>query len=212
MFTIIGRMRQYIEICALKEYIGVNYENDAKVAYQYIFPNKNEDYVDPDFYSQLLYKTWGDLLKKKGVIESYRILVKNYRYVIEVKYLYRQCQKKKILGSDGLMSIGKCNDDIEKHKNIGGFALWPSHRGGINFRKNRYQDDIFKTLEDIEMFYKDAKKYKGVIPRRDYEWFEYLGTKGGFSDIFFFRHHDSYGDVLSFENYRTNEIIHFLSS
>ena len=205
-------MCKYIKTCASKEYIGINYEKDAKVAYKYIYPDKSEDYVDPDFYSPLLYKTWGELLKKKGVIESYCILVKNYRYVIEVKYLYRQCQQKKILGADGLMSISKCNDDIEKHKNIGGFALWPSHRGGINFRKNRYQDDIFKTLEDIEMFYKDIKKYNGVIPRKDYEWFEYLGTKGKFTDIFFFRDYDSYGDLLSFENYRTNKIIDFLSN
>ncbi len=210
MSTIKGRMQEYIGICMLKDYIDVNYESDAKDAYKHIYPSRNENYVDPDYYSPLLYKTWGDLLKKKDIIGSYDILVKDYRYVIKAEYEYKQCQKDIILGSDGLMSIGKCVNGIEKHKNIGGFALWLSHRGGINFRKNRYKDDIFLTLEDIEKFYTTKEKYDGVIPKSDYEWFGYLKEKGDFVDIFFYKDYKSYKNLLDFENYRTKAIINFL--
>lgn len=205
-------MREYIDSCTLKEYIGVNYEDNACEAYKYIYPSKNENYVDPDLYSPLLYKTWGELLKKKGVIESYSIVIKDYRYIIEVEYVYKECRKTIILGSDGLLSVGKCVDDIREHRYVGGFALWPSHRGGINFRKNRYKDDIFRTLEDVECFCQNLSKYEGVIPERDYEWFNYLKEKGGFMDIFFFKEYKLYKDLLAFENYRTKEINEFLNN
>ena len=212
MSTIKDRMNDYIEISVLKEYLDVNYEDDAKEAYEYIYPSRYKMYVDPDLYSPLLYRTWGELLKKKGVVETYEIFVKDYRYVLKVKYVYQQNTEYETLGSDGLMSISKCTDSIEQHKEIGGFALWPSHSGGINFRKNRYKDDIFKTLYDIEMFYKNPKEYRGVIPEQDYKWFLHLGEKGGFMNIFFFSAYENYADLLDFEKARTAEMIGFLKN
>lgn len=212
MSTIKDRMNDYIEISVLKEYLDVNYVDDAKEAYEYIYPSRYKMYVDPDLYSPLLYRTWGELLKKKGVVETYEIFVKDYRYVLKVKYVYQQNTEYEILGSDGLMSISKCTDSIEQHKEIGGFALWPSHSGGINFRKNRYKDDIVKTLYDIEMFYKNPKEYRGVIPEQDYKWFLHLGEKGGFMNIFFFSDYENYADLLDFEKARTAEMIGFLKN
>lgn len=209
--TIKDRMKRYIEIGISKKYIDINYEEDALDACKYIYPSKNEDYVDSDLYSPLLYKTWGELLKKKDIIESYSVIFKDYRYVLKVEYVYEKCQKTLILGSDCLLSKNKCVGDIKEHRYIGGFALWPSHRGGINFRKNWYNDDIFKTLEDIEKFYLNTVTYKGVIPERDYEWFNYLNEKGGFIDIFFFRDYGKYKELLDFENYRTEQIINYMS-
>lgn len=212
MSSIITRMNKRINICTMAECLEVNFADDAQETYRDIFPSKNEEYVDPDLYSPLLYKFWGELLKKKGIIESYDIITKNYRYVIKVEYVHKQCRKSIILGSDGLMSIGKCTDDIKKHRYIGGFALWPSHRGGINFRKNRHSDDIFKTLDDIDKFYRIENKdeYKGVIPKSDYEWFDYLKEKGDFMSIFFFDGYVKYENLLSFENDRTKKMIKFL--
>lgn len=208
--TIKGRMNNYIGISALKEYLDINYEEDAKEAYEYIYPSRYKAYVVPDLYSPLLYRIWGELLKKKGVVETYEIFVKDYRYVIRGKYIYQQNTEYEILGSDGLMSISKCVDGIKLHKYIGGFALWPSHSGGINFRKNRYKDDIFKTLHDIEMFYKNPKEYRGVIPEQDYKWFLHLGENGGFMDVFFFSDYEKYNNLLDFEKDRTAEMIKFL--
>lgn len=210
MSTIKGRMNNYIEISAAKEFLGINYEDDAEEAYKYIYPSRYVSYVDPDLYSPLLYRTWGELLQKKGIIESYDILEKRYRYVIKVQYTYMQNIEYEILGSDGLMSISKCADSIEQHKEIGGFALWPSHSGGINFRKNRYKDDIFRTLHDIEMFYKNPKEYRGVIPKQDYKWFLHLGENGGIMDVFFFSAYEKYNDLLDFERDRTKKIVGFL--
>ena len=101
----------------------MNYEDDARDAYKYIHPSKNANYVDPDLYSPLLYKIWGEILKKKNIIESYIIIIKHYRYAIKVEYISEQSQKTIILGSDGLLSIRKCINDIKKHRYIGGFAL-----------------------------------------------------------------------------------------
>ena len=188
MPTIVGRMRNCINFYKSQDFGNkkINYESDAQNIYNYVFKNNSEEYVDADMFSVLLYKTWGELLMKKGIIKAYNILVKNYRYVLEAVYEDEQCSKPIILGSDGLVSVKKCNDDINEHRYIGGFALWPSHKGGINFRKNRYGDNIFKTLEDIEGFYNDRDNYQGVIPEEDYEWFEYLGKKDGFAETFFF--------------------------
>ena len=208
--TIIGRMRVYLDEYMDQEYIGVNYEDDAIRAYRYIYQNDKKEYADPDYYSPLLYKTWGELLKKKDVIESYRISIKGYRYVLEAEYCCKKERKHIMLGSDGLQSVGNCIGNIKAHKEIGGFALWPSHQGGINFRKNRFGDDIFQTLNDIETFYVDPGHYKGVIPEEDYDWFRYLDMKGGFMNIFFFEGFRGDEDLLAYENERTEQIIRFL--
>lgn len=203
MFTIRKRFQDCLESVAEKEYIGINYAVDALETYKAIFPNKDVSYVDADMYSPLLYKFWGEYLLKNNIISQYEIIVRNYRYVISVTYGVDN--KTVILGSDSLLSVGKSNvSDIGKHRYIGGFALWPSYRGGINFRKNRYKDDIFKTLEDISRFYElGEKEYKGVITPRDYAWFNYLG-KDFFTIFSFDDYHKYAGKLEELESNRTN--------
>lgn len=217
METIKERFNNYLSLSKRKNYIGINYAQDALEAYKYIYPDKNEDYVDADMYSPLLYKFWGEYLKKMNVIIKYSVEFRNYRYVLNAHYTDN---KTIILGSDGLMSIGKCGiEKIYSHKFIGGFALWPSHRGGINFRKNRYNDDIFLTLDDINKFRPlENEQYKGVIPKIDYDWFNHIASKvtGGFFHAFSFDEYEKYKDtnynnLLAFENYRTQKMIEFMN-
>ena len=67
------------------------------------------------------------------------------------------------------------------------------------------------TLKDIDRFYHCPEEYRGVIPKRDYEWFNHLKDKGDFMDIFFFKEYKTFNkDLLDFENYRTIEITKFL--
>ena len=212
--TIRERMRECIEDGDRKSFLSkdLNYAKDAQETYKYIYPLRDKLYVDPDMYSPLLYKAWGELLLKKNIISSYKIVEKNYRYVIQAEYSFNEQSNPIILGSDGVISVRKCGENnIEQHKFIGGFVLWPSHKGGINFRKNRYKDDLFKTLKDVERFYEDSRNYKGVIPEADYGWFEYLNTKGGYIDIFFLSDYERYREnIVDFEKKRTQEILSFM--
>lgn len=207
MSTIIGRMRQYLSDSQCENYIGINYLDDAINAVKKIKETDYEPYADSDYYSPLLYKLWGEILVKKGTLNSYSIEIKNYRYVLNGIWGNNQ---EIILGTDALLSINKYSGsaDIRDFRYAGGFALWPSHRGGINFRKNRYNDDIFLTLEDIEKYYIDKNKYKGVIPQADFKWFDNIGD---FKDMFFFEDYGSYkGDLMLFEKVRTEKMISFL--
>ena len=64
--TNINKMVKIGEIVKTKM-LDINYEEDAKEAYEYIYPSRYKAYVDPDLYSPLLYSTWGELLKFKGI-------------------------------------------------------------------------------------------------------------------------------------------------
>jgi hypothetical protein len=59
------------------------------------------------------------------------------------------------LGSDGIVSNSKIRNDniILDYRNIGGFMIWPVHSGGINFRKNRFNDRIDLTMKEIKKYY-----------------------------------------------------------
>lgn len=204
--------RECLEASKDKQYLGINFEEDALATYKEI-TKESIEYVDADLYSPLLYRFWGDFLKNKKVISEYSIDIvkeKDYRYVLNVCYDDNKHIK---LGSDSLLSIGKSEgEDILMHRFAGGFILWPSHRGGINFRKNRYNDDIFLTLDDISKYY-SCSKYEGVIPEIDFEWFNYLKTVGDFFDIFFLNEYEKYRDnLLGFEKHRTEKIIDFFEN
>lgn len=207
MCTIKQRFIDYLEKSQNREFIGANYLDDALNAFRYIYPNKQVEYADPDLYSPLLYRMWGELLIKKGIIDEFSVIFKNYRYIMDAKY---DNGKSITLGSDGLLSFSKRkNESIYEHRYIGGFALWPSHRGGINFRKNRYHDDIFKTLTDIHTFYETGyKEYSGVIPQKDYDWFKYLRDWENFSNIFYFDDYSMYeNELLEYEAKRTKDMV-----
>ena len=212
MSTIIGRMRQYLLDSKNKEYIGINYLDDAINAIKEIKKINNVEFVDSDFYSPLLYELWGEILLKKKVLKSYLIEVKDYRYIMRGVWGNSQ---EIILGTDALLSNKKNLVNgyryIREFRYAGGFAIWPSHRGGINFRKNRYNDNIFLTLDDIEKYYQNPSNYEGVIPKVDFNWFKYIGDN--FNDVFFFEDYKIYrNDLLAFENVRSKRIIEFISN
>lgn len=208
--TKIGRMRQYLEESKDKKLGILNYEDDAKQAFSYIFLS-DEIYVDPDLYSPLLYKMWGEYLINRGIINSYEIIIKNYRYLLEAEYTYNNEVISIRLGSDALVSYKNCKDSVYEHRRIGGFALWPSHRGGINFRRNRYKDNIFEALKDIEKY--NNKSYTGIIPQSDFEWFTYLNEHGNILKVFCFEDYKNYvNNLLDFEKIRTDKILSFLQN
>jgi len=92
--------------------------------------------VDPDKASVKLYKFWGEFLKKKGIIENYEIVYKNYWFRLRVEF----DNNVEIMGSDVILSINKLEkgENIVDYRKIGGFMIWPAHCGGINFNKNRF--------------------------------------------------------------------------
>ena len=87
----------------------------------------------------------------------------------------------------------------------------------IKDRMNDYIEiSVLKEYLDVnyedEMFYKNPKEYRGVIPEQDYKWFLHLGEKGGFMNNFFFSAYENYADLLDFEKARTAEMIGFLKN
>lgn len=103
--------------------------------------------------------------------------------------------------------------------------LWPSHKGGINFRKNRFNDRFDYTLKEIQKYYSNIDK-TDFIPDIDKPWFDYLGHKfpgDGFNsfchcfsidqsiiDITNFNEYNYQTQLSVYINNRTNEMLKYL--
>lgn len=149
-----------------------NFVQDA-IKFSNIFQNKIS-YEDPDKASVQLYKFWGEFLQKKGIIQKYEIIYKNYWF--RLKIVFGKDKNELILGSDGIVSHSKIKNDkiILDYRTIGGFMIWPVHSGGINFRKNRFNDRIDLTMQEIKKYYCDLN-LTNFNPSSDMEWFKHLG-------------------------------------
>lgn len=146
--------------------------------------NQKKEYQDPDASSLLLYMTWGRFLIKKGILNDYTVVCKNYSFAIEGKY--KDSNEKSIdvlLTSDGISinNINKMEYDKKLYKCFGSFLIWPCHKQSINQKKGwksyGINESIEKLLKDVEGFYNSGKSDIIDISTDsiDIQWMNHLG-------------------------------------
>ena len=143
--------------------------------------NQKKEYQDPDASSLLLYMTWGRFLIKKGILNDYTVVCKNYSFAIEGKYKDSNGESIDVLlTSDGISinNINKMGYDKKLYKCFGSFLIWPCHNPSINQKKGwksyGINESIEELLKGVEGFYNSGKR-DIITDSIDIQWMNHLG-------------------------------------
>lgn len=140
------------------------------------------EYQDPDSLSLYLYMAWGRFLIKKGILNDYNVVYRDYSLAIEGKYENNNRDNITVfLASDGIpiKIINKKRYEKNIYKCFGSFLIWPCHKKSINQKKGwkayGINESIQKLMEKIKDYYED-KDQNIIEDPIDIEWMDHLGS------------------------------------